>query len=66
MAKKTLVDHEQIAREAAKATNLPIKTVSEAMEAVLAVVADNLSKGNAVHLGGFGTFSVPQKEKRAK
>jgi len=66
MAKNSIIDHEQIAREAAKAANLPIKTVSEAMDAVLAAVADNLSKGSTVQLGGFGTFSVPQKEKRAK
>jgi nucleoid DNA-binding protein len=66
MAKNTVIDHEQIAREAAAASGLPIKTVSNAMDAVLAAVADNLSKGHTVQLGGFGTFSVPQKEKRAK
>jgi nucleoid DNA-binding protein len=65
-AAEMMVDFEAIARDAAERSGLPIKTVSTALEAAFASVADHLAKGRTVHLADLGTFSVPPKQKRRK
>ena len=66
MSKDGVVDHEQIVRQASDLSKLPIKTVSIALDAIIAAMSDSISKGHTIHLSGLGTFSVPQKQKRTK
>ena len=66
MTKKQILDHEHIVREVAKQAGIPIKTVSVVMDKLLEAIAANLQAGHTVHLSNFGTFSVPQSEKKPK
>jgi nucleoid DNA-binding protein len=65
-AAEVTVDFEAIARDAAERSGLPIKTVSIALEAAFASVAEHLAKGRTVHLADLGTFSVLPKQKPRK
>ena len=64
--KKQILDHEHIVREVAKQAEIPIKTVSVVMDKLLETIATNLKAGHTVHLGNFGTFSIPQTNKKFK
>ena len=48
----------------ATATDTTKKAAKEQIEAVVALIADELTKGNTVRINGLGTFSVVDREAR--
>jgi DNA-binding protein HU-beta len=52
-------------KAAAEKAGLTQKDTSTALEAVLGVITETLSKGESVTLTGFGTFEVRQRSERA-
>jgi len=64
MPKPRTLNKTDLVNEVAEIANIPKKNAKEAVNAVLHIISETLTKGGSVKLASFGSFNVVKRKKR--